>query len=95
MPRRGRARAFVTVRNAAGPETSALRSDLVSGLLRVAAHNLRHGATGLRLFEIGRVFAPRPAAVLPEERTQIAALVTGPRWAEAWDEPRPVDFLDA
>ena len=92
---------FVTVRNAAGPETSALRSDLVSGLLRVAAHNLRHGAKGLRLFEIGRVFTPRGPgatgadAALPLERTQVAALVTGPRYGEAWDQPQAVDFADA
>ncbi len=91
----GETPAFVTVQNAAGPETSALRSDLVSGLVRVAAHNLRHGATGLRLFEIGRVFAPRLGAILPEERTQVAALVTGPRYGEAWDQPQAADFADA
>src|SRR5439155_4151100 len=44
--------ALVRVANPAGPETSALRPDLVSGLARVAAHNVRHGARGLRLFEV-------------------------------------------
>ncbi len=86
---------FVTVRNAAGPETSALRSDLVSGLLRVAAHNLRHGAAGLRLFEIGRVFAPRAAGELPEERWQVAAVLAGARYGQAWDAQAEADFFDA
>ena len=76
---------FVTVRNAAGPETSALRSDLVSGLVRVAAHNLRHGASGFRLFEIGRVFRPRAAGEMPEERWQVAAAIAGPPFEQAWD----------
>jgi phenylalanyl-tRNA synthetase beta chain len=77
LPRGSEEPRFVLVRNAAGPETSALRSDLVSGLVRVAAHNLRHGAAGLRLFEIGRVFAPRGAGEMPEERWQLAAAGAG------------------
>lgn len=96
LPRAFEEPRFVLVRNAAGPETSALRSDLVSGLVRVAAHNLRHGAGGLRLFEIGRVFAPRGAGEMPEERWQLAAAVAGPRFEEAWDaaSQAPVDFPD-
>jgi len=87
---------LVTLRNAAGPETSALRSDLVSGLARVAAHNLRHGAAGLRLFEVGRVFHPRGAGELPEEPIQLCALLAGNRFAEAWDGGQAaVDFHEA
>jgi phenylalanyl-tRNA synthetase beta chain len=87
---------LVTIRNPAGPETSALRSDLVSGLARVAAHNLRHGATGLRLFEVGRVFHPRAGNQLPEEPVQVCALLAGQRFAEAWDSGQaPVDFYEA
>jgi phenylalanyl-tRNA synthetase beta chain len=96
LPRPEETPRLVTVRNAAGPETSALRSDLVSGLVRVAAHHLRHGASGLRLFEIGRVFAPHGAGELPEERWQVAAAIAGPRYEEAWDAAQaPVDFFDA
>jgi phenylalanyl-tRNA synthetase beta chain len=84
------------VRNAAGPETSALRSDLVSGLLTVAAHNLRHGATGLRLFEIGRVFVARGPNDPPTETTQLVALITGPRFEVAWDGAQAeCDFFEA
>ena len=86
LPRGEEEPRFVTIRNAAGPETSALRSDLVSGLVKVAAHNLRHGAGGLRLFEIGRVFRPRAAGEMPEERWQVAAVLAGPRFEQAWDD---------
>ncbi len=87
---------FVTVTNPAGPETSALRSDLLSGLLRVAAHNLRHGADGLRLFELGRVFEPRVAGEFPLETLQVAALVVGRRFEAAWDAGQAeVDFFEA
>jgi phenylalanyl-tRNA synthetase beta chain len=87
---------LVTVRNPAGPETSALRSDLVSGLARVAAHNLRHGATGLRLFEVGRVFRARGGSELPDEPVQVCALLAGSRFAEAWDAGQGVvDFWEA
>jgi phenylalanyl-tRNA synthetase beta chain len=57
----------------------------VSGLLRVAAHNLRHGARGLRLFEIGTVFVGRGPNDPPTETTQVCALVSGARFEEAWD----------
>jgi phenylalanyl-tRNA synthetase beta chain len=87
---------LVTIRNPAGPETSALRSDLISGLLRVAAHNLRNGAPGLRLFEIGRIFLPRGGDQLPDEPIQLAALVSGNRFEEAWGpDQAPVDFFEA
>jgi phenylalanyl-tRNA synthetase beta chain len=96
LPRGGDEPRFVLLRNAAGPETSALRSDLVSGLIRVAAHHLRHGAGGLRLFEIGRVFAARAEGEMPEERWQLAAAMAGPRYGEAWDAAQgEVDFFDA
>jgi len=87
---------FVTVTNPAGPETSALRSDLLSGLLRVAAHNLRHGADGLRLFELGRVFEPRGEGEFPVETMQVAAVVVGRRFEVAWDQGQAaVDFFEA
>jgi phenylalanyl-tRNA synthetase beta chain len=83
------------IANPAGPETSALRSDLVCGLLRTAAHNLRHGADGLRLFEIGRVFVPRDGAALPTELDEVTAVVSGRRFAEAWDKAQAdVDFFE-
>jgi phenylalanyl-tRNA synthetase beta chain len=62
----------------------------------VAAHNLRHGASGLRLFEVGRVFHPRSGSDLPEEPMQVAALLAGTRFEEAWDSGQArVDFSEA
>ncbi len=87
---------FVLLRNPAGPETSALRTDLVSGLLSVAAHNLRHGVEGLRIFEVGKIFLSRGGGELPDEPWHVAALVTGQRFAETWDAGQaPVDFFEA
>jgi phenylalanyl-tRNA synthetase beta chain len=84
------------IRNAAGPETSALRSDLLSGLLRVAAHNLRHGADGLRLFEVGKTFVARGPNDPPVETTQLVALVCGSRFEVAWDGGQAeTDFFEA
>ncbi len=87
---------FVTLRNPAGPETSTLRTDLVAGLLSVVAHNLRHGAEGLRIFEVGRIFLARSGGELPDEPWHVVALVTGQRFAAAWDSGQaPVDFFEA
>ena len=76
--RRGRRPRRSRTRRARRPR--ALRSDLVCGLLRVAAHNLRHGARGLRLFEVGRVLRPAGGQGAPDETAEVAALVTGRRF---------------
>ncbi|MCC6649995.1 MAG: phenylalanine--tRNA ligase subunit beta [Candidatus Eisenbacteria bacterium] len=86
-------------------ETEVMRPNLLPGLLRSCAHNLRQGASAVRLFEVGAGILPR-GEKLPEERLMIAALVTGGRWrhthdapatapAHAYDARGMVDFLDA
>jgi phenylalanyl-tRNA synthetase beta chain len=87
---------LVSVGNPPAPEASALRSDLAAGLLGVVAHHLRHGATGTRVFEIGRVFAPAAAAgEPPREEVQIAFAVAGLADPGSWEGEREVDFHDA
>ena len=39
-----------------------MRTDLIGGLLAVAAHNLARGADRLAIFESGRVYLPERAA---------------------------------
>jgi phenylalanyl-tRNA synthetase beta chain len=46
----------VRLKNALGQEFSMMRSSLVPSLLKVASHNLRHGAESIRLMEFGSVF---------------------------------------
>ncbi len=72
-----------------------LRPNLLAGLLRACAHNLRQGMHAVRLFEVGAGILDR-GATLPEERWMLAALVCGPRYAHAHDaSQRPLDFADA
>lgn len=78
-------------------EGEVLRPNLVPGLLRALAHNLRQGRPAVRLYEIGAGFrAGGEGAALPRETPMIAALVLGPRYAHAHDPAQqPVDFAGA
>lgn len=78
-------------------ESEVLRPNLVPGLLRACAHNLRQGAPAARLFEIGFGITETPpdargsdaahavpgARALPRETLMLAAIVTGARFAHA------------
>jgi phenylalanyl-tRNA synthetase beta chain len=96
---------LVRLSNPMSREGEVLRPNLVPGLLRATAHNLRQGAAGVRLFEVGAGFLAA-GGPLPEERTMLAAVLAGPRFrhahdpspagpAGAYDPRRSVDFLDA
>ncbi len=86
---------LVRLANPLSREGEVLRPNLVAGLLRACAHNLRQGAPAVRLFEVGAGFAAGPAA-LPVETLMLAAVVTGPRYAHAHDAAQqPVDFDEA
>jgi phenylalanyl-tRNA synthetase beta chain len=76
-------------------EGELLRPNLVPGLLRACALNLRQGEPAVRLFEVGVGFLAG-GGELPEESPMLAAIVTGPRWAHAHDAAQqPMDFDDA
>ena len=94
----GEADAPLRLANPMSREGEVLRPNLVAGLLRACAHNLRQGASSVRLFEIGAGFRRAPTAVgrLPEEAWMLCAVVTGPRLAHAHDaSQQPADFADA
>lgn len=96
---------LVKLANPMSRESEVLRPNLLPGLLRAVAHNLRQGVPAVRLFEVGAGFLDR-GGPLPEERLQLVAVATGPRWKHAHD-PKPsapagaydptgaVDFADA
>ena len=77
-------RALVRLANPMSREGEVLRPNLVPGLLRACAHNLRQGVKAVRLFETGAGFRAG-AGALPEETLMLAAVVTGPRHAHAHD----------
>jgi phenylalanyl-tRNA synthetase beta chain len=86
---------LVRLRNPMSREGESLRPNLVPGLLRACALNLRQGEPAVRLFEVGAGFLSG-AGELPQECLMLCAIVTGPRWAHAHDgTQQPLDFDDA
>ena len=94
MTRDGEPR-FAALQNPPAPEASVLRSDLVAGLLEVAAHHWNHGARSLRLFEIGAVFTDGERAGTTHEEEQVVFLLGGPAAPVSWWGERECDFYDA
>ncbi|MFH1726379.1 MAG: phenylalanine--tRNA ligase subunit beta [Elusimicrobiota bacterium] len=80
--------------NPISEEWAVLRPSLLIGLLRNAALNFNRGAAGLRLFEIGRVYAKQGAGI--DERTRAAGIMAGAypvraHWKRGGEAP---DFFD-
>ncbi len=76
-----------------------LRATLLPGLLDAVSRNLRHGAPGVGLFEVGRAFGAAGQSDRPEsyESRRFAFAVAGERRPH-WSVPeklRPADFFDA
>jgi phenylalanyl-tRNA synthetase beta chain len=90
---------FARVVNPPSPEASVLRTDLAVGLLQVVAHNLRHGALGVRVFEVGHTFVAKTEKLtpgeFPDERPWVGFSLAGLADPETWEGERPVDFFDA
>jgi phenylalanyl-tRNA synthetase beta chain len=74
---------YVTVLNPLAAERGHLRRTLMSGLLNTARSNLRF-TDRVAIFELGRVFYPRPQEVLPAEPRRLSALLIGPREPQSW-----------
>ncbi len=92
---------LVRLANPMSRESEVMRPNLLPGLLRAVAHNLRQGASAVRLFEVGAGIQWKkgqdPArGELPAETLMVAAVVAGQRWAHAHDTTQAAaDFLDA
>ena len=80
-------------------ESEVLRPNLLAGLLRAVAHNLKQGRASVRLFEVGAGFVWRDSAgtqeragstgeKLPRESLMVAAVIAGPRLRHSHD-PAP------
>jgi phenylalanyl-tRNA synthetase beta chain len=97
--------------NPLSEEQAVMRTDLIGGLLAVAARNLAHDVERIALFESGRAYLPGrpPAGDAPlrggfagsrpapvAEPHRVAALIAGTAGAAGWRaSDRPVDFYDA
>ncbi|MGX7328766.1 phenylalanine--tRNA ligase subunit beta [Enterococcus bulliens] len=77
-------------------DRSALRMNLISGLLDNVAYNTARKNTDLAIYEIGRVFYQNGHTTLPLEETHVAFALTG-NWIEKdWQtKADPVDFYRA
>jgi len=83
------------VANPMTAEQEYLRPSLRANLLAALSANRRHEAGGIRLFELGRVYQPRPND-LPEEPEMVCGLLSGPRFEESWHGGGEAgDFFDA
>ena len=86
----------VTLSNPIIEGENCMRPTLLVGLLNSVRHNLNHGTSNVRLFEIGRVFAAATAkGELPIERESLALVAIGGATEEHRSvAPRELDFLD-
>ena len=85
-------RACVRVVNPIHASQDTLRTQLAGAVLRAARTNLARQAGTLRIFELGRVFAPNAAGELPDEPLQAALLITASE-PSLWDRGEtPVFF---
>jgi phenylalanyl-tRNA synthetase beta chain len=88
---------YVRLKNPISSERAVMRHSVLSGVLEVAASNLRH-TDDVRLFEVGSVYLPRPGAKLPDEPRRLALLLCGrrqePFWETAGEASAALDFFD-
>jgi len=77
-------------------EQEYLRSSLRASLLTVLSANQGHADGSIRLFELGRIYLPRPKD-LPEEPEMLCAVISGLRSVESWQggAGESLDFFDA
>ncbi len=95
----GPAKDALRVANPMNAAEDCLRPTLRPSLLASLAANQGEGTGPLRLFEVGRVFLPRPHD-LPEERETASGIMAGQRRPPSWLEAGPesggsLDFYDA
>ncbi len=72
-----------------------LRTSLRANLLAALAANRWHEDGGIRLFELSKVYLPRPKD-LPDEPEMLCGILSGPRLERSWQgESGLVDFFDS
>ncbi len=73
-----------------------MRTSLVPGLLATMKRNASFRCADLKLYEIGKTFAPVVGQELPREDLRLGGLATGTRYPALWNVARDamVDFYD-
>lgn len=77
----------ISIMNPLSAEQDALRTELMPGLLQNVRHNIAHGATGLRLFELAHVFkADAHSETTAREEGRLGVLLYGDRFDGGWPQ---------
>jgi phenylalanyl-tRNA synthetase beta chain len=93
----------VRVANPLTVDQAAMRTTLLAGLLQNVGRALKHGAQDVRLYELGRVYLPRPSEAHPsgelawpvDEPRRLGLAAAGHRAPRSWAAPHDaVDFYD-
>jgi phenylalanyl-tRNA synthetase beta chain len=86
---------YVTIVNPSSADRVVMRRSILASLLQVAAANSRFQQR-IALFEIGAIYLPQENELLPEERPQLAILLTGRRELPGWQSATDalLDFYD-
>ncbi len=72
-----------------------LRTTLRAGVLSTLGRNERYQESGIRLFEVGKIFLPKPKD-LPDEKEMLCAVLNDKQPNISWrGETEPVDFFIA
>ncbi|MEJ5977232.1 phenylalanine--tRNA ligase subunit beta [Novosphingobium sp. PS1R-30] len=80
-----------TLANPISEDMKAMRPSLLPGLLAAVRRNLDRGASGLRLFEIGRRYL-RAENGASDERLSLAVVLAGEKTARGWATGKPATF---
>ena len=75
----------VRIANPISSQLSVMRTSLIGGLIATLQHNLNHGESRLKLFELGRCFL-QDAVNLDAQPELLGGLVYGSRFPEQWGE---------
>jgi phenylalanyl-tRNA synthetase beta chain len=85
----------VRLKNALGQEFSMMRSSLVPSLLKVASHNMRHGAQTIRIMEFGSTFEKSASAELGIVQRELFGVLICGQTEQHWSQKnRQLDLYD-
>ena len=81
--------------NPLSEEQAMMRTSLLPGLLDTLRRNTLKQSLDVRLFELSKVFHPRPGADLPQEEHWLTGVMYGARHEASWHAGRDdADFFD-
>jgi phenylalanyl-tRNA synthetase beta chain len=83
---------FLTLLNPLSEEQAVLRTTLLPGLVGVLVKNFHRQVRDMAVFELGRIFLPRPGEKLPREGERLAVAAMGASPVHWQAERRPYDF---